>query len=261
MNRVVHEVGEGPPVLMAHGTMMDWSMFIPQIVALKNRNRVVAFNQRARTDAYDAPYSLADLAGDCRTIMDDLGIERCVLAGMSMGGFMAMEFARLFQERLDGLILIGSQIGVYSPEEQVLRGAEFDRFDIDGKVPRNLAEQAASFVFGATTIAERGDLVAEWIERWCEWPARSVMREGRSWLGKADRGPEARAFEKPVLVVHGEEDAVLPIDEKTDAMKAAFPDVAIVRVARAGHVVNLEQPAQTNAAICGFLDRIGYRRA
>ncbi|KQU88097.1 hypothetical protein ASD00_29245 [Ensifer sp. Root31] len=260
MSRIVHDTGSGPAVLMAHGTMMDWSMFIPQILALRDHNRIVAFNQRARTDAADTPYSLSELAADCRLVMDELGIERCVLAGMSMGGFMAMEFANLFPERIDGLILIGSQIGAYTNDEQALFGAEFAKFNCDGKVTRDLAEGSASLVFGATSTTDRKELIGEWIERWSELPARSVYYETQSWLSKSEHRTIARSVNKPVLVVHGEEDYVLPIDAKTDEMRAAFPDVEIARIAKAGHLVNLEQPAATNNAIARFLARIGYRR-
>ncbi len=77
-----------------------------------------------------------------------------------------------------------------------------------------------------------------------------------SWLGKADYTEVACHFDNPVLVVHGENDMVLPVDEKTFAMRNAFPDVEVVRVPNSGHVVNLEAPEQTNAALRDFLDRL-----
>lgn len=250
---MVHDTGRGRAIVMAHGTMMDWSMFIPQIAALRTEYRVIAYDQRARTHDYDTDYTLADLAHDCRDLLDDLEIESCVLVGMSMGGFMAMEFAGLFPERLDGLILIGSQIGDYAPAQRAHLLAEFRRYDIPGKVPRALAERAALTVFSEASRQNRRPLVAEWLERWCELPARAVYREAISWVNKPDHTAIARAFAKPVLAVHGEDDAALEVGPTIVAMRSAFANFRAVRPGDAGHLVNLERPEPTNAAIRRFL--------
>lgn len=248
--------GSGPAVVMAHGTMMDHSMFMPQVSALKDRYCVVSYDQRARTPAYDTPYFLRDLAEDCRALLDDLGIGKCVLLGMSMGGFMATEFIRLYPDRVNALVLVGSQIGTYSESEQAARLIEFQKFDHDGNVSLPLARQTASYIFGRHMLQDKADTVDHWAHRWAELPARSVLREAESWLGKADYTAVARRFEKPVLVIHGEDDAVLPVDEKTGAMERAFTNVEVVRVPRSGHVVNLEAPVRTNEALGTFLDRL-----
>lgn len=259
MRPSMSDTGSGPAVLMAHGTLMDWTMFQPQIDALAGRNRVVAFNQRARIpDKYDMPYDLGMLAEDCARLMDGLGIERCVLLGMSMGGYMAMEFAIKYPDRLDGLIMVGSQVGAYSAEQQAAFNIEFDKFGADELTPRAMALWSAPLCFGATTLADREALVTQWVDYWCTLPGRSVMYEGRSWLSKADRSAEAALFGKPVLIVHGEEDAVLPIDEKAVGMERAFPNARLVRVPGAGHTVNVECPEPVNAAIIHFLSEIGY---
>lgn len=248
--------GEGPAVVMAHGTMMDCSMFAPQIEALKRDYRVISYSQRARTASFDEPYFLKDLAEDCRELLDDHGIGKCVLVGMSMGGFMATEFISRYPDRVNGLVLIGSQIGTYSESEQAARMIEFQKFAHDGNVSLPLARETASYIFGAQTLRDKGALVEHWARRWSELPARSVLRESESWLGKGDYTIVARRFEKPVLVIHGEDDVVLPVDEKTKAMEKAFPDIEIVRVPHAGHVVNLEAPERTNEALRTFLDRL-----
>lgn len=248
--------GEGPAVVMAHGTMMDCSMFAPQIDALKRDYRVISYSQRARTARFDEPYFLKDLAEDCRELLDDQGIGRCVLVGMSMGGFMATEFISRYPGRVNALVLIGSQIGTYSESEQAARMIEFQKFAHDGNVSLPLARETASYIFGDRTLRDKAALVHHWTHRWSELPARSVLREAESWLGKSDYTAVARRFDKPVLVIHGEDDIVLPVDDKTGAMEKAFSDVEIVRVPHSGHVVNLEAPEQTNEALRTFLDRL-----
>jgi len=87
------EAGSGSAIVLSHGTMMDRSMFGPQLAALSRWFRVIAFDHRARTARWEGPYSLNDLTGDCLDLLDALGIEKCVLGGMSMGGFMALRLA------------------------------------------------------------------------------------------------------------------------------------------------------------------------
>lgn len=248
--------GEGPAVVMAHGTMMDCSMFAPQVDALRRDYRVISYSQRARTARFNEPYFLGDLAEDCRQLLDDQGIGTCVLVGMSMGGFMATEFISRYPGRVNALVLIGSQIGTYPESEQAARMIEFQKFDHDGKVSLRLAKETASYIFGARTLSDKAALVDHWTLRWSELPARSVLREAESWLGKSDYTAVAQGFDKPVLVIHGEDDIVLPVDEKTEAMEKAFPDIEIVRIPHSGHVVNLEAAERTNEALRAFLERL-----
>src|SRR6266540_2923551 len=102
VDRTVIDCGEGICVVFTHGTLMDYTMFQPQVDALKDSYRVIAYNHRARTHRWSEPYDLRDLATDCREVLDDRTVDKCVLAGMSMGGFMAFEFARMYPGRLAG---------------------------------------------------------------------------------------------------------------------------------------------------------------
>ena len=88
------ERGSGPVVLLSHGTMMDRTMFADQLAGLGDalpRRRLRPLG--ARTELSVGPYTLDDLADDCVELLDSLDAERCVLGGMSMGGFMALRFA------------------------------------------------------------------------------------------------------------------------------------------------------------------------
>ena len=248
------EKGSGPAVVFSHGTAMDATMFEPQLDCLAEQGyRAIACNSRVLTRA-PAPHVLADLVEDCRALLDDLGIEKCVLAGMSVGGFMALEFALSHLERLHGLIVIAATSRGYTDEERERYHREFDTLDVGGMMPRAFAEWAAPYCFGATAFAHNRPLVDHWIERWtAAIPARAVLFQGRSWIDKADITAHLAAIRVPALVIHGEEDAPIPI-ERALPMATALPDATLARIAQAGHSVNLEAPAAVNAAITGFLD-------
>ena len=247
------EKGSGHTVVFSHGTSMDATMFDPQIDHLAERGyRAIAYNSCVLTGA-PAPHTLGDLVEECRTVLDDLGIGKCVLAGMSVGGYMALEFALAYPERLHGLIVIAASSLGYTAEERAQYHREFGTLDVDGMVPRAFAEWAARDTFGATTLARNNTLVDHWIERWTTtMPARAVFFQGRSWIDKADTTGHLAAVQLPVLVVHGEEDVPIPI-ERVLPMVEALPEATFARIAEAGHSVNLEAPAPVNRAIARFL--------
>ena len=249
------EKGSGPPVVFSHGTLMDYSMFEPQIERLSDRYRIIAYNNRTLV-AGNVPHDLDDLADDCRDLLDTLGIDRCVLAGMSVGGAMAVSFALRYQDRLDGLIIIDAAVGDYTTEEQQLFQEKFEEMDIDGNVTQEFAEWAAPYCFGQTTHRKNRALVEHWIERWCDTvPARAVYHQGGSWITKEDMRPRLQEVSVPTLVVHGEEDVPIPI-EKAELLPNLLPHGELARIPHAGHSSNLENPAAVNAAIGAFLEKI-----
>jgi pimeloyl-ACP methyl ester carboxylesterase len=255
IDRTVVDRGEGPVVVLTHGTLMDYTMFAPQIEALEDRYRIIAYNHRARTHRWAETYDLGDLANDCRQVLDERGIERCVLGGMSMGGFMAFEFARMWPERLHGLILIDTKAAPFDlgQQENVLR--DYGKADVDGLLPHDVAEVAVARCFGATTIERNPRLVAHWVARWRKLPARSVYNEVRSWLGKADNRPESANIDVPALILHGEEDSIFPMTVAGE-IEAGIPRARLVPIRLAGHTANLEQPDVCNEAILGFLGSV-----
>jgi len=252
IDRTVVDRGEGTAVVLTHGSFMDHTMFAPQIEALEDRYRIIAYNHRARTDRWAETYDLGDLANDCRQVLDERAIEKCVLGGMSMGGFMAFEFARMWPERLHGLILIDTKAAPFDREQQENILRDYGKADVDGLLPHDVAAVAVARCFGATTIERNPELVAHWVARWRKLPARSVYNEVRSWLGKADNRPELANIDVPALILHGEEDSIFPVSV-AEEIEAGIPRAQLVVIPLAGHTANLEQPEASNAAILDFL--------
>ena len=247
--------GSGPAVVLSHGTLMDHTMFEPQIEALADRYRVVAFDHRARTDRWQGPYGIDDLVDDCIALLDELGIERCVLGGMSLGGFMALPLALRYPERLDGLILISTMARDYSAEEKADIDEHLELLAREDTVSEEFATWERDLVMGATTQRENPALVRYWMDRWKTRPSAAVAAEFRSWMHKDDLTPQLGQIELPVLVVHGTEDAVLPI-ERGRAMVAALPNSRFVPIERSGHTSTVEAPDAVTAAMTKFIDEI-----
>ena len=255
------ERGRGPAVIFNHGTLMDATMFEPQLAFLAaNGYRAIAQNSRVLLGP-PRRHTLEDLADDTAALGERLGLKRYVVAGMSTGAFMAVDFALKYPERADGLILIEGQACDYPAAEQDLFEAEFAKFDIDGPVTRERAEWAAPFCFGEHSWATNRALVDHWIERWTtRIPSRAVWAQGTSWVRKPDLTHRLKEIGTPVLIIHAPGDLPVPI-ERAYAMLRELPDATLVKVPRSGHSSNLENPELVNYAILGFLDRIYRRRA
>lgn len=251
---VATDRGEGPPLVLCHGTLMDRTMFSPQIEALEDEYRVVAYDTRARTDRYVGPYDLYDLADDCAALMDAKGIDSCVLGGMSMGGFMALRFAERYPERVDGLVMIDTTAGPHEDEEIERYNEMIETARDSGEVPEQLAGIIQHILFGATTNEENTDLAETWVDRWRTYPGESVYHEVRSWLERPDFTDELDDIDVPTLVVHGEEDVALE-PERSDSLVDEL-DAERVLVPEAGHSSNLENPGPINEALAAFLSEV-----
>ena len=104
--------GQGPAVVFSHGYLMDHSMFDRQVTALAPQYRVITWDQRGHggTRATGA-FTYWDSAADVLALLDQLGVERAVLAGMSQGGFLSLRAALTAPDRVQALVLIDSQAG------------------------------------------------------------------------------------------------------------------------------------------------------
>jgi len=257
MARFYDEVGKGPAILFSHGTLMDRTMFDEQVKDLGKDYRCVAFDSRARTDRWKGPYSLDDMADDCLALMDELGIEKCVLVGMSLGGFMAFRFVLRHQDRLDGLVFISTQ-AKSDPDEFERFGGWFDKLRRQPRVTREFADWCADVCFGPTTWRKNRTIAEHWRDRWLTLSGESVYWESQSWLRREDLSKKIAAIKVPVLIVHGDEDRPIPL-ARVRPMLAVLPDAELVVIEGCGHTANVEAPAETNGAIREFLQRLRGR--
>jgi pimeloyl-ACP methyl ester carboxylesterase len=165
---VVTDRGTGPPLVLCHGTLMDRTMFDPQVAALADEYRVVAYDTRARTDRYADAYDLYDLADDCAALADGLGLDSFVLGGMSTGGVVALRFAERYPELLDGLILIDSTAGPHEEHEIEQYRGMVERTRAAGAIPADLAAVVEQILFGSTTREENPEPVNRAVREFLE---------------------------------------------------------------------------------------------
>ncbi|CAB4549219.1 MAG: alpha/beta fold hydrolase [Actinomycetes bacterium] len=240
--------GDGPPVVLAHGFLMNLTMFDHQVAALRDRYRVITWDERGFGETvFDGqPFTYWDSARDCLGLMDHLGIDRAVVGGMSQGGFLSMRAALLAPERVRALILLDTAAAVDSPETHAANSGMVDMWLSVGPV-----DELAQAV--ATIIIDDPAENPKWIALWQSTPKERLAEPARCLLGRDEISDRLGEISCPALVVHGTEDTALTM-EAAEAMAAALPGCGgVVRVAGA-HAANLTNPDPVNAAILDFLD-------
>jgi pimeloyl-ACP methyl ester carboxylesterase len=193
-----------------------------------------------------------DLVEDSVALLDHLGIERAVWAGLSVGGMTAMRAALRYPERVRALILIDTDADaerswVKWKSRPMVAGTR-----VVGLRPFLPAVVRA--MFGPTTCREKSELVEEWRGRFAATDPESMRRFLKMLMRRDSVVSGLGEIEVPGLVIFGAEDRSLPprLSKKIDA---GLPDSMLVEIPRAGHLCTLEQPKAVTAAMLGFLER------
>jgi len=241
--------GNLPPVVLAHGLLMDHSMFAPQVEALGSRCRVITWDARCHgeTESTDDPFSYWDLADDLKGLLDHLGINKAVIGGMSQGGFIALRFALQHPERVSALILLSTQAGAEAREKIALYEPMLEVWEGEG-LNDQLGEVIASIILG-NDWPGRG----AWITKWRQRP-RSLLRPAFNALATRealyDRLGEITA---PSLVVHGTADAAIDLELAERLCSGLVNSRPLVTIEGGGHSCNLTHPPLVNLAVYEFL--------
>ncbi len=240
--------GDGPAVVLAHGFLMDREMFAPQVEALAPEFRVITWDERGfgETEFDGEPFSYWDSARDCLALLDQLGIERAVLGGMSQGGFLSLRAALLAPERVRALVLIDTQAGTEDPARlPAYRQMQQTWLEV-GPVD-DLAQAIAGLIIGDPALSER------WIAKWRELPRAAMKAPGDCLFERDDISDRLGEIACPALVIHGTADMSIEI-ERAEKLCAGLSRCAeVVRIEGAPHASNLTHPAEANAALLDFL--------
>lgn len=238
--------GDGPVIIWSHGYLMDHTMFAPQIEALSDNYRCVAWDERGfgATPA-NGPFSYWDSADDAVALLEHLGIGQAVFAGMSQGGFLSMRAALAHPERIRGLILIDTQAGQENPEV-----VESYRGMIEHWMgPEPLGDVG---LFVGSLILGAEDLMAKWIPVWEGQRAAFSEHAANCLLERDDITERVAEISSPALVIHGDADAAIAL-ELGQYLADTIPNASMSVMSGGTHAANLTNPDECNAVIREFL--------
>jgi pimeloyl-ACP methyl ester carboxylesterase len=245
--------GGGTPVVLLHAFPLDGRMWAPQVDALAGTYQVVVPDLRGFGAAREQAVEEAGmdlLADDVARLLDDRDLDRAVLCGLSMGGYVALAFARRHPDRLSGLVLCDTRAGADAEPARADRLRMAERVLAEGNrfVPAVMLPR----LLGETSRRERPDVVERVTELILEQDPRAIAGAQRGMAGRADSTDVLASITVPTLVVTGEEDQTTG-PEQGRALAAAIPGARFLLVAGAGHLASLEQPEPVNEALLDFL--------
>ena len=245
--------GDAPAIVFSHGLLMDHEMFAPQVAAFQDSYRCIVWDERAhgRTagDETPAPFSYYDSADDLAGLLDHLGIESAILAGMSQGGFLSLRCALTHPDRVRALILLDTQAGLENPDHLPGYTQMIETWATHG-LPDEIADTIAGIILGADAKQ-----TAQWQGKWRGWQAHNLLAAFHTLTTRDDISARLGEIEQPALVVHGDADMAIPM-ARAEQLAGSLADAELVAVPGAGHAANLTHPQPVNAAIESFLKRI-----
>lgn len=250
----VLDEGRGTPIVLLHGFPLAKESWDAQAAALAANARTIRIDLRGlgNSSVTPGPYLMEALASDVAGVLDALGIERAIVVGHSLGGYVAFAFFRLFAERCLGLGIVCSRATPDDAAQAAAREALATRAEIEGMAP--IVEAFVGRYFAPSIPNERPDLVT----RAREMSARTDPRGAAAMLrGMAERVSSEDLFEEiavPVRVIAGECDAFVDValmHEIANGIRGAKLDVLAC-----GHFPLWEMPEATTAALEGLLDDV-----
>lgn len=239
--------GDGPAVVLTHGYAAAGAMWEPQRAPLNEAGyRLVSWDMRghAETESPDDPaqYSEALTIADMTGLMDKLGIEKAVVGGLSLGGFMSLAFQLAHPERVRALLLCDTGPGYRSDEARA-------------KWNRMAGRSAANFEEKGLDAAGRSPEVQAAVKY--HRSSAGLARAARGMLAQVDSRvidhlPE---IDVPTLIIVGERDE--PYHDASRYMQSKIPGARVEIIPNAGHAANMDQPEAFNRVMLEFLGSIG----
>ena len=230
--------GKGIPLVLIHGFPLDstsWSEIVP---LLEDKFDIILPDLRGfgQSTTVDTPYLMSDMADDIAGLLDHLGIEKSALAGHSMGGYVALAFAKKYLKRVSGLGLVSSQAAGDPPERKEGRY----------KTAADVAEKGVSVVVEAMTPKLSADpRVQAFVRNVIEKQSKDgVIGALKAMAGREDSMSILSSFNFPFVLIHGDADALIPIDRAIE-IKLATPSAELIELKNAGHMPMREYANET----------------
>jgi pimeloyl-ACP methyl ester carboxylesterase len=249
----------GAVVIFLHAFPLSADQWLPQLHRLPPAWRGLAPDLRgfrggrSMLGYVGANVTIDTYADDVLSFMAHLNVSRATIAGLSMGGYVALAMLRRASERVAGLILANTRAGADSVEAAAGRDRMIALAERDG-APAVATEMIPKLI-GASSRREQPDLeqvVRELIEANA---TDAIVAALRAMKARPDATPLLAQISCPSMSISGAEDAVIPAAD-TDMLRAAIPQASARAIPRAGHLSNLEAPQAFNDAVTEFLGRL-----
>lgn len=246
MDLFYEETGQGIPVILVHGFPMDHTNWQPLIPFIHPNIHLILPDLRGfgKSPVSEDVYSMDLLAGDVCAVLDRLKIQKAVVIGHSMGGYVTLAFARLFPDRLMGIGLVGSKPGPDSPDKRAGRREMVDAIRREG-----MQAVVDRMLTNLTRDADVANQISKIMMK------TSTQAGIGATLGMAEREDSTAMISElniPGLVMVGTDDPFAPLEPAIELVQK-MKNARLVKIYGAGHMMMMERPEAVAAGINDFL--------
>ena len=247
------------PVVFIHGFPFSHAMWEDQLETVGIRYRAIAYDVRGhgQSDVGDGQYTIEGHVDDLVALMDALHLERPVLVGLSMGGYIALRALEREQSRFRAAVLCDTRSEADTNEAKLRRSAAVGSVKRTGSAP--FAREFVKGIFAASAPSTSPAAVAAIRDVIAQTPPLSIAGTQLALAARTDTTEALASFRLPVLILVGEHDQTTPV-AAAEAMHRRIPGSELRVVPGAAHMSNLENPAFFNRELLAFLDQVAAAR-
>ena len=243
------------PIVLIHGFPFNYEMWRPQIEVLENNFRVIAYDIRGHGNSgiSDGQYMIDFFVDDLVGLLNHLKIEKAVLCGLSMGGYIALRTVERNPERVKALILADTQSKPDSNEAKLKRAASIGAIKKLGVKP--YAESFVKAVFATDSLTKKTATVEKINQIIQMNSSLGICGALLALASRTDTTEALPAIKVPTLILVGENDKLTP-PSASHEMYSKIPKSEIHLISNAAHMSNLENPDEFNKHVLNFLSKL-----
>ena len=250
------DIGSGTPLLFVHAFPLNRTMWAPQVSALVERCRCVAVDLRGFGDSSVLPpYSMEQYADDLAHLIDQLHIDKVVIVGCSMGGYVTLAFWRRHRSRVRAMVLADTRAGADSEETIERRRQLIHVARAEGAI--GVANLQIPSLVGKTTREKQPDTFDAVHRMVAQAPVEGIVGALEAMMLRPDSTTTLGTIDVPTLVIVGEEDVPTPVKDAR-FLAERIPGCRLEIISQAGHLCNMERPAAFNHLLTEFLGALTY---
>lgn len=250
------DAGSGPPLLFIHGWPHNRTLWAGQMSGLATHARCLAPDLRGfGSSTVTGPWSIDRFADDLAMLLDARQIERAVVCGLSMGGYVALAMLRRHRARVRALILTSTRATADTPEAREKRSRLIEFVEQHGV--EALAGRQLKAMIGATTFESRPMVRESLRQMMATAPLEGVIGALRAMADRPDATALLPTVDVPTLVVGGMEDTFTPPGELR-RLAEQIPRSRLELLPGGGHACAYELPAAYNHVVAEFLRELHF---
>ena len=249
------EAGTGTPVILVHAFALEQTMWDAQVAALKDRYRVITIDMRGfgNSAVVKGTSQMKQMAADVHEVMKALAIDKAIMVGLSMGGYVLFAFYRAFKDAVQALVFADTRATADTEEARANRLRSAEKAEREGAAA--IADETTPKLLGDTTLSNHPDLVKRVHTIQAANSPDGIAAAQRGMAARPDSTDLLAEIVCPTLVIVGTEDKLTPPSE-AELIHRGIRNSKLRVIEHSGHLSNMETPDEFNKILIEFIDSL-----